>query len=70
MAHWHYQVMKHPDGTYAIHEYFEMPDGDAWTERPVTVDGETVEDVIEALRLMVIDIGRHGVKEYPNDATD
>jgi len=62
--HWHYQLMRHPDGSYAIHEMYPLDDGDAWTENPVTVTGESIEDVKKSLMLMLGDIDKHGVKDY------
>lgn len=75
MSHWNYQVMKHthtyPNGEtedyYAIHEYYNMKEGGGWTLNPITLTGESVEDLKEVLRLIAIDIDRHGVKEYKND---
>lgn len=73
MSHWHYQLMYHkyeePDeidgeGYYAIHEYHHMFDNDGWTVNPVTVSGESIEEVKEILTLMLNDIDRHGVKNY------
>jgi hypothetical protein len=69
MSHWHYQLMKRKSSIsdedyYAIHEYFDLDDGPAWTENPVVVDGESVEDVKKALMLMLHDIDKHGVKDY------
>jgi len=65
MGHWHYQLMKHTDGDYyAIHEYFDLEDGPAWTENPVDVTGCSIEDVKKALMLMLHDIDKHGVKDY------
>ena len=63
-SHWHYQLMKHGDGTVAIHEYFPLDDGDAWTENPVTVTGDDIDDLRRSLLLMLLDIEKHGVKEY------
>ena len=68
MSHWHYQLMKHTAGEtyvyYAIHEYYEMDEGDGWTENPVDVTGDSIEDVKKALMLMLHDIDKHGVKDY------
>jgi hypothetical protein len=73
MSHWHYQLMRHKlarpnevDGEYyyAIHELYEMDDGPAWTDEPIQVTGESVEDVQKALMLMLKDIEKHGVKDY------
>jgi hypothetical protein len=52
------------DGYYAIHEYYTMKDGDGWTEEPVEVTGEDIEDVKKSLLLMLNDIDKHGVKDY------
>ena len=73
MSYWHYQLMYHKnenpatfegDGYYAIHEYYPMKDGDGWTEDPVEVTGEDIEDVKKSLLLMLHDIDKHGVKDY------
>lgn len=64
MSHWHYQLMKHDEDYYAIHEYYELDEGPTWTEKPVVVDGESVEDVKKTLMLMLHDIDKHGVKDY------
>jgi hypothetical protein len=66
-ATWHYQLMRHKsdyEEYYAIHEYHEMKDGQAWTMDPVEVIGESVNDVIWSLKAMLHDIQRHGVKDY------
>ena len=55
------------DGYYAVHEYYEMDDGDGWTENPVIVDGNSVEDVKKMLLLILKDIDKHGVKDYESD---
>jgi hypothetical protein len=52
------------DGYYAIHEYYPMEDGDVWTEDPVDITGEDIEDVKKYLLLMLQDIDKHGVKDY------
>lgn len=69
MSHWHYQLMKHKhdfscDDYYAIHEYFDLEGGPAWTENPVEVTGRSIEDVKKSLMLMLQDIDKHGVKDY------
>jgi hypothetical protein len=69
---WHYQLMYHKvdmksfvDGDYyAIHEYYPDKDGDSWTEAPVDVTGDSVEEVKEVLQMMLADIEKHGVKDY------
>lgn len=66
--HWHYQLMRHRDDDsepfFAIHEYYPTEDGDGWTESPVFVDGESVEEVKQVLQMMLEDIEKHGVKDY------
>jgi len=67
--HWHYQLMRHKNTIsgsdyYAIHEYYPMEDGDGWTERPVFIDGDSVEEVKNVLMMMLEDIQKHGVKDY------
>jgi len=69
MSHWHYQLMKHKnefseDDYYAVHEYYDLEDGPAWTESPVMVDGCSIEEVKETLMLMLQDIDKHGVVDY------
>ena len=67
-ATWHYQLMKHKTEHgcefYAVHEYYELDTGPAWTENPVTVDGEDVDDVKRMLLCILKDIDIHGVKDY------
>jgi hypothetical protein len=73
MSYWNYQLMYHKhenpntfegEGYYAVHEYYRMEDGDGWTEGPVEVTGESIEDVKKSLMLMLHDIDKHGVKGY------
>ena len=69
---WHYQLMYHTydgpvvgnGGYYAIHEYYPGQDGDGWTEAPVDVTGDSIEEVKEVLQMMLADIEKHGVKDY------
>ena len=68
---WHYQLMRHTDDNgeahFAMHEYYpegDGCDGDGWTVSPVTVDGNSVEEVKEVLQMMLADIEKHGVKDY------
>lgn len=68
MGNWHYQVMKNTDEAgneyYAMHEYFPMEDGHMWTENPVKVVGESIEDLKTSLMNMLLDIDKHGVVDY------
>lgn len=62
---WHYQVMKHKDGTYAIHEYYPDIEGSAgYTCNPIAVEGDSVDDLVVMLKHMMNDIHKHGVKDY------
>lgn len=65
--HWHYQLMKQNfsgEDYYGIHEYYpDLEGGDAWTEEPVAVTGESIEDVKWALEQMLKDVDKHGVKK-------
>ena len=67
MSKWHYQLMKRKfDGVdnYAIHEYYKLDHGDGWSNDPVSIDGESIEDVKKMLQMMLNDIEKHGVKDY------
>jgi hypothetical protein len=67
MSKWHYQLMKRNfDGVdnYAIHEYYQLDRGDGWSNDPVSIDGESIEDVKKMLQMMLNDIEKHGVKDY------
>jgi len=72
-SHWHYQLMYHKyekpnavdgEGYYAIHEYYELEEGPAWTENPVTVDGDSIDDIRKMLICILKDCDTHGVKDY------
>ncbi len=45
MSKWHYQVMKHSDDRYAIHEYYVMNNASSWEKQPTRIDGDSVEDI-------------------------
>ncbi len=68
MSNWHYQLMKHTEEGgevwYGIHEYYPSGDGGGWTKEPITIEGETVEDVRWMLRAITDDIVKHGIKDY------
>ena len=79
MSHWHYQLMYHKyekpnavdgEGYYAVHEYYELEEGPAWTENPVTVDGESIDDVRRMLICILKDMDTHGVKDYDEDQSN
>jgi hypothetical protein len=48
---------------YSVHEHYPI-DGGCWTEEPVSVMGESIEDVIWMLKAVLGDIEKHGVKDY------
>lgn len=68
MSHWHYQLMKHTTPTgevyYAVHEYYPSDEGGGWTENPITVDGESIVEIVQMLNNISVDILKHGVKDY------
>jgi hypothetical protein len=49
---------------YAVHEYYDLDTGPAWTENPITVDGQDVTEVRRMLFCILLDIEKHGVKDY------
>ena len=67
-ATWHYQLMKHKTEHgcefYAVHEYYDLEEGPAWTENPVTVDGDSIDDIRKMLICILKDCDTHGVKDY------
>ena len=65
MIKWHYQIMKHPDGIYKIHELYTSGDGTTgYTVDGIYPMGETPEELIEDLKMMLKDAKKHGVKDY------
>ena len=71
MSYWHYQLMKHttPEGHtyYAVHEYYPSDEGGGWTENPITIDGESIVEIVQMLNNISVDILKHGVKDYDAD---
>ena len=47
---------------YALHEMY--PSLDSWTEKPVDVTGDSVDDIKKTLLCMLHDIDKYGVKDY------
>lgn len=62
MSSWYYQLMRHADGSLAVHEYYE--DLNSWTKDPISVVGDDVEDVKKCIQMILQDIDKHGVKDY------
>ena len=61
---WHYQLMRHtkPNGKvwYGVHKNYS----DTYTVEPVNIQSEDKEDIKWMLQAMLMDIEKHGVKEY------
>ena len=74
---WHYQILKHPDGWYGLHEVYEGLNDDGspgWTSEPigfVAIEEEGPECVIKALEMALRDAKKYPVlvvKDGENDA--
>ena len=53
----------------AIHEYYVMHDGkEAWTEKPVPVEADTLPDMRKALIHVLYDLERYGVRDAKTGA--
>lgn len=66
---WNYRIMKHSHRSgdfYAIHECFMNSKGQvhSWTEDEVAPLGETAEELIETLEMMLKDAKAYGVLDY------
>lgn len=67
MSSWHYQLMRHKDGSLAVHEYYPSDGGAGWTKEPISIVSiveDDVEDVKKMLQMMLNDIDKHGIKSY------
>ena len=53
MGHWNYRVMRHADGSVAIHEVHYDDNGEphAWTLEPTGFSGDSIEELRSALAL-------------------
>jgi hypothetical protein len=58
VSHWNYRLMRHSDGTLAVHEvyYDEAGDVEGWAHEPTNFVGETRQDVHNALQWALQDI--------------
>lgn len=77
MSSWNYQVMRrkvpkdeewaYTDGyEYGIHEYYPPSEGlskGGWTKNP-EIKGESVEDLENQLKFMMLDIEKYGIKDW------
>jgi len=66
---WNYRIMKHSHRSgdyYAIHECFMNSNGQAhsWTEDEITPSGETPEELIETLEMMLKDAKTYGALDF------
>ena len=59
-GHWHYQLMRHEedphDVWYGVHEMFPSLEEGAWTEEPVRVLGESLDDIKWQLETILKDL--------------
>ena len=64
---WHYQLTRHtePKGKvwYAVHKNYYYR-SDSYTVEPVSIKSEDKEDIKWMLEAMLMDIEKHGVKDY------
>ena len=68
MSHWRFQIMQHTadDGeTYlAVHEFYVMHDKkEGWTQKPITIEADTLPELRMNLLNMLRDLERHGVRD-------
>lgn len=67
MSYWHYQLgfTTDPDGErfYGIYEIYKDSRGcvEKITENPISIAGESKDEIIDIMKLMVKDIHKHGV---------
>jgi hypothetical protein len=69
---WHYQAMRRKDDFgveyFAIHEYFVGIEGDenqvSWTQSPVVLLAESVEDLRWMLKQMLKDLEKYEPVDY------
>ena len=67
---WRYGVMKHPDGTFAVHEFYldKKRRPTSWTQEPVDLGGfEDLQDLKDSLLAMMNDVETYVVMDYPDD---
>ena len=64
MSSWHYQLMRHKDGSLAVHEYYPSDGAAGWTKEPISIVGDDVDDVKKSIQMILADIDKHGIKSY------
>ena len=55
---WRYRIVEHTDDdvtSYEVHEEFDMPGGPAITENGIVPFGDTKEELVECLEMMLGD---------------
>ncbi len=67
MSHWNYRVVR-SDGHYAVHEVFYRDDGsvEAWTEVPVALSAETLDDLRAELQSYAAALDRPPIEAETN----
>jgi hypothetical protein len=64
---WHFQLMKHEDKGevwYGVHESYPTLGSLSYTVDPVTVEGESADDIRWYLNAILSDIDKYGVINY------
>lgn len=62
---WHYQLVRHKDESLGVYEYYTTQDGENYfTKNPISIVGDSIEEVKESIQMILNDIDRHGVKDY------
>jgi len=68
---WRYQAMRHVEENgevwFGIHEYYHTASGSSWTEKPVDVEGGTVEDLRWTLNAMLDDLDKHSIEDWAKE---
>ena len=73
MSLFHYQLIKHiyPNGKghYSVHEYYSdtVEEAEMWAVSPVTLWGETPDDIQRLIINVLNDIAEHGIIEVEHD---
>ena len=63
---WHYQLMKHTETNgkvwYGVHKNYSR--SGSYTAEPLSIKSDDKEDIKWMLEAMLMDIEKHGVKDY------
>lgn len=68
MSSWRYQIMRHRADTgetyLAVHEFYVAHDKkEGWTQKPITIEADTLPELRMNLLNMLRDLERHGVRD-------